>query len=109
MKTKFFTKNKKNKIEFTEIKLKELLDEIYNDGYNDGYNDDKSKTYIYTTPYRGWWWNDVYYTTTTATSNIDPNKNNLTTNTTSNITLSDYDNYKTSNDSFKWTPKKVKK
>ena len=36
MKTKFFTKNNKGKVEFTEKELKKLLDEIYNEGYFDG-------------------------------------------------------------------------
>ena len=43
---KIFTKNKNNKIEFTEQELKTLLDEIYRDGYNKG----QSRNYIYTTP-----------------------------------------------------------
>ena len=47
MKTKIFTLNDNNKIEFTEDELKSLLDEIYNDGYNDG-----NRRYYYTTPYR---------------------------------------------------------
>lgn len=47
MKTKVFTKNEKDKIEFTEKELKALLDEIYNEGYNDG----KNRSYVYTTPY----------------------------------------------------------
>lgn len=47
MKTKFFTKNEKGKIEFTENELKALLDEIYNEGYHDG----KGTSYTYTTPY----------------------------------------------------------
>ena len=63
MKTKFFTKNNKGKVEFTEKELKKLLDEIYNEGYFDGR---ASKTYTYTTP---WYPNTPYYTwTTTAAS-----------------------------------------
>lgn len=46
MRTKFFIKNNKDKIEFTEKELKELLDEIYNEGYQDG----KIRNYFYTTP-----------------------------------------------------------
>ncbi len=36
MKTKVFTVNKNNKIEFTEEELQKLLDEVYYDGYEDG-------------------------------------------------------------------------
>lgn len=63
MKTKFFTKNEKGKIEFTEKELKTLLDEIYNDGYNDG----RMSGYTYTTPYR---YVSPWYTTTATTDGI---------------------------------------
>ena len=69
MKTKFFTKNSKGKVEFTEKELKKLLDEIYNEGYRDGR---ASKTYTYTTPWYPYYTNTPYYTwTTTATSTGD--------------------------------------
>ena len=63
MKTKFFTLNEHNKVEFTKSELKKLLDEIYNDGYRDGRNS------------KGWWYYTTpYYTTTpyysTSTSNL---------------------------------------
>lgn len=48
MKIRCFSKNKNNKIEFTETELKQLLDEVYNDGYSDGQVKNKlSET---------WWW-----------------------------------------------------
>ena len=65
MLTRVFTKNKDNKIEFTEKELKELLDEIYNYGYKEGKG---AKTYVYTSPS----WLDIVnkpswtYTTTPA-------------------------------------------
>ena len=70
MKTKFFTLNKDNKIEFTEKELKALLDEIYNDGYWDG---KRQYTYVYNTPH--WDWNKVYYTTTATNSAINSSVN----------------------------------
>lgn len=65
MKTKFFTLNKNNKVEFTEKELRRLLDEIYNDGYSDGRN---SRGWWYTTPVR-YTYTSPWYTTTSATSN----------------------------------------
>ena len=61
MTTKVFSKNKENKIEFTETQLKKLLDEIYNEGYEDG----KKNNYYYTTPYKPYWGYNWGYTTTT--------------------------------------------
>ena len=82
MKTKFFTLNKNNKIEFTEKELKALLDEIYNDGYWDG---KKQYTYVYNTP--SWDWNKIYYSTTATNGTIN--------NTTDTSTLTKGD--------IKWT------
>lgn len=73
MKTKIFTLNENNKIEFTENELKSLLDEIYNDGYNDG-----NRKYYYTTPYRY-----PYYYTWCSSSTTGPSNMNLTTSTSS--------------------------
>ena len=66
MKTKVFTLNKNNKIEFTEKELRRLLDEIYNDGYYDGKN--SNSYYYYTTPYRPYP-SYPYYTWCSTTSN----------------------------------------
>ena len=82
MKTKVFTLNKNNKIEFTEKELKKLLDEMYNDGYEDG---KRNCTYVYTTPYRNPW-NWSY--TTTASNDYTIN----TSDTTGTITLNKNDN-----------------
>lgn len=61
---KIFTKNKNNKIEFTEEELKSLLDEVYKEGLNDG----QSKNYVYVTPN---WYSDYTrgITITNETSN----------------------------------------
>ena len=50
---KCFTKNRNNKIEFTEKELKDLLDEVYRHGYSEG----KGKNYWYTSPtFNKWSW-----------------------------------------------------
>lgn len=65
MLTKVFTKNKNDKIEFTEKELKELLDEIYEYGYKEGKG---QKIYTYTSP--NWWTlQKPYYTYCTTTIN----------------------------------------
>lgn len=83
MLTRVFTKNKDNKIEFTEKELKELLDEIYEYGYKEGKG---QKIYTYVSP--SWWTlQKPYYTyCTTATHNDDYSTTsdhtiNLSTNT----------------------------
>lgn len=63
MKVKIFTKNQNGKIEFTEDKLRELLDEIYNEGYWDG----NKNNYIYTTPYT----RQYPYTFYSTTASVD--------------------------------------
>lgn len=67
MLTRVFTKNKNDKIEFTEKELKELLDEIYEYGYKEGKGE---KTYTYVSP--SWWTlQKPYYTYCTTTINSD--------------------------------------
>ncbi len=51
---KCFTKNKNNKIEFTEEELKKLLDEVYKYGCDEG----NKKNY--------WWYTSPLYTSPTA-------------------------------------------
>ena len=62
MTVKVFTKNKDNKIEFTEKELKDLLDEVYREGVSDG---SRSPYYTYTTPR---WYKWIYCTDTSDTS-----------------------------------------
>ena len=78
MKTKIFTLNDNNKIEFTEDELKSLLDEIYNDGYNDG-----NRKYYYTTPYRYPYITTPYYTTWCSSSTAGSSGINITTSNSS--------------------------
>lgn len=66
MKVKVFTKNQNGKIEFTEDKLRKLLDEIYNEGYADGYTNGSKGNYIYTTPYKYTYPYTLYSTSATS-------------------------------------------
>ncbi len=67
MLTRVFTKNKSDKIEFTEKELKELLDEIYEYGYKEGKGE---KTYTYTSP--SWWTLQKPFYTYTTTPGVLP-------------------------------------
>lgn len=95
MKTKIFTKNKNNKIEFTEQELKKLLDEIYNDGYWDG----TRSTYVYQTPYR---WEPFTYTTTTASNSSNYTLTGNNVQTTSNTSTPKTNSATNSSTTYKW-------
>ena len=79
MKTKVFTLNEDQKIEFTEEELKSLLDEIYNDGYYDGRN---SRYYYYSTPYK-----QPYYYTWCSSSTAGSSGININGTSTSDSTF----------------------
>ena len=80
MKVKVFTKNKNDKIEFTEDELRVLLDEIYNEGYSDC-----SRGYVYTTPIKTY----PYWTYTTATGSATTSTTTSATIDNTSITLGD--------------------
>ncbi len=96
MKTKYFTKNKHGKIEFTESELKNLLDEIYNDGYWDG----TRSTYVYQTPYR---WEPFTYTTSTASNSSNCTLlKGMNVQSTSNTSTPKTNSVTNSSTTYKW-------